>query len=67
MAIRYLLLLLRVMLVYFVLQDAGYGEKSLFAPEDDNDEETQLKIDDEVSDYVTCLLFVVIRLHKINV
>lgn len=29
-------------------QDAGYGEKSLFAPEDDNEEETQMKIDDEV-------------------
>src|SRR5439155_14406210 len=30
------------------LKDAGYGEKSLFATEDDNDEETQLKMDDEV-------------------
>ena len=30
------------------VQDAGYGEKSLFAPEDDNEEETQMKIDDEV-------------------
>ncbi|KAK3100550.1 hypothetical protein FSP39_021637 [Pinctada imbricata] len=30
------------------LKDAGYGEKSLFAPEDDNEEETQMKIDDEV-------------------
>ena len=29
-------------------QDAGYGEKSLFAPEEDNEEETQMKIDDEV-------------------
>nr|KAG5705427.1 hypothetical protein BaRGS_004554 [Batillaria attramentaria] len=28
--------------------DAGYGEKSLFAPEEDNEEDTQTKIDDEV-------------------
>lgn len=33
----------------FYLQDAGYGEKSLFAPEEDNEEETQMKIDDEVN------------------
>ena len=30
------------------LKDAGYGEKSLFAAEDDNDEDLQLKMDDEV-------------------
>ncbi|KAJ8298033.1 hypothetical protein KUTeg_024564 [Tegillarca granosa] len=30
------------------LKDAGYGEKSLFAPEDDNEEDMQLKLDDEV-------------------
>ncbi|XP_067663597.1 transcription initiation factor TFIID subunit 1-like isoform X1 [Haliotis asinina] len=30
------------------LKDAGYGEKSLFAPDDENEEETQMKIDDEV-------------------
>ncbi|KAI1299211.1 Transcription initiation factor TFIID subunit 1 [Halotydeus destructor] len=30
------------------LKDAGYGEKSLFAAEDENDEELQLKMDDEV-------------------
>ncbi|XP_022251880.1 transcription initiation factor TFIID subunit 1-like isoform X3 [Limulus polyphemus] len=30
------------------LKDAGYGEKSLFAPEDENDEEMQMKMDDEV-------------------
>lgn len=30
------------------LKDAGYGEKSLFAAEDENDEEMQLKMDDEV-------------------
>ncbi|KAK7495279.1 hypothetical protein BaRGS_00013461, partial [Batillaria attramentaria] len=30
------------------LKDAGYGEKSLFAPEEDNEEDTQTKIDDEV-------------------
>uniref|UniRef100_K1PWR6 Transcription initiation factor TFIID subunit 1 n=1 Tax=Magallana gigas TaxID=29159 RepID=K1PWR6_MAGGI len=30
------------------LKDAGYGEKSLFAPEDDNEEDTQSKIEDEV-------------------
>ncbi|PVD34224.1 hypothetical protein C0Q70_05490 [Pomacea canaliculata] len=30
------------------LKDAGYGEKSLFALEEDNEEETQTKLDDEV-------------------
>lgn len=30
------------------LKDAGYGEKFLFAPQDDDDEEMQLKMDDEV-------------------
>ncbi|KAL3880165.1 hypothetical protein ACJMK2_032430 [Sinanodonta woodiana] len=30
------------------LKDAGYGEKSLFAPDEDNDEEVQMKIEDEV-------------------
>ncbi|CAH1267254.1 TAF1 [Branchiostoma lanceolatum] len=30
------------------LKDAGYGEKSLFAPEEDNEEEFQRNIDDEV-------------------
>lgn len=29
-------------------QDAGYGEKSFFAPEEENEEEFQMKIDDEV-------------------
>ncbi|XP_073816142.1 TATA-box binding protein associated factor 1 isoform X2 [Musca autumnalis] len=30
------------------LKDAGYGEKSIFAPQEDDDEESQLKLDDEV-------------------
>ena len=30
------------------LKDAGYGEKSLLAPQDDDDEETSLKLDVEV-------------------
>ncbi|KAI4897502.1 hypothetical protein NFI96_032212, partial [Prochilodus magdalenae] len=30
------------------LKDAGYGEKSLFAPEEENEEDFQMKIDDEV-------------------
>ncbi|PSN40376.1 Transcription initiation factor TFIID subunit 1 [Blattella germanica] len=30
------------------LQDAGYGEKFLFTPQEDDDEEMQLKMDDEV-------------------
>jgi transcription initiation factor TFIID subunit 1 len=30
------------------LKDAGYGEKFLFAPQEDDDEEMQLKMDDEV-------------------
>ncbi|XP_044752850.1 transcription initiation factor TFIID subunit 1 isoform X2 [Coccinella septempunctata] len=30
------------------LKDAGYGEKSLFTPAEDDDEEMQLKMDDEV-------------------
>lgn len=29
-------------------QDAGYGEKSFFAPEEENEEDFQMKIDDEV-------------------
>lgn len=30
------------------LKDAGYGEKFLFTPQDDDDEEMQLKMDDEI-------------------
>ncbi|XP_014237505.1 transcription initiation factor TFIID subunit 1 [Trichogramma pretiosum] len=30
------------------LKDAGYGEKSIFATQDDEDEEQQLKLDDEI-------------------
>ncbi|GBN17966.1 Transcription initiation factor TFIID subunit 1 [Araneus ventricosus] len=30
------------------LKEAGYGKKSLFAPEDENDEEMEMKMDDEV-------------------
>lgn len=30
------------------LKDAGYGEKSLFAPDDDNEDDSATKIDDEV-------------------
>ena len=30
------------------LKDAGYGEKSLLAPQDDDDEETSMKLDVEV-------------------
>ena len=30
------------------MKDAGYGEKSLFAPDDENNEETQTKMEDEV-------------------
>ncbi|XP_067633801.1 transcription initiation factor TFIID subunit 1-like [Eurosta solidaginis] len=30
------------------LKDAGYGEKFLLAPQEDDDEEAQLKLDDEV-------------------
>ena len=33
----------------FSFQDAGYGEKSIFAPDDD-DEDSQVKMDDEVID-----------------
>jgi len=29
-------------------QDAGYGEKSFFAPDEENEEDFQMKIDDEV-------------------
>lgn len=31
------------------LKDAGYGEKFIFTPQEDDDEEMQLKMDDEVS------------------
>lgn len=30
------------------LKDAGYGEKFIFTPMEDDDEEMQLKMDDEV-------------------
>ncbi|GFS23995.1 transcription initiation factor TFIID subunit 1 [Elysia marginata] len=30
------------------LKDAGYGEKSLFSPEEENEEDAQTKIDDEI-------------------
>ena len=30
------------------LKDAGYGEKSLLAPQDDDDEDTALKLDVEI-------------------
>lgn len=30
------------------LKDAGYGEKFIFTPQEDDDEEMQLKMDDEV-------------------
>ncbi len=29
-------------------QDAGYGEKSLLAPDNDDDDDSQIKIDDEI-------------------
>ena len=35
------------MMFILFMQDAGYGEKSFFAPDDDNEEDLQ-KIDDEV-------------------
>lgn len=38
-------------------QDAGYGEKSFFAPEEENEEDFQMKIDDEVQRY-SCFLFI---------
>lgn len=39
------------------LQDAGYGEKSFFAPEEENEEDFQMKIDDEV--LMKCFLIIV--------
>ena len=36
------------MVIFTAFQDAGYGEKSLFAPEEENEEDTQIKIEDEV-------------------
>lgn len=33
---------------FVLFQDAGYGEKSFFAPEEENEEDFQMKIDDEV-------------------
>ena len=32
---------------FVLFQDAGYGEKSFFAPEEENEEDFQMKIDDE--------------------
>lgn len=34
--------------IYLTTKDAGYGEKSFFAPEEENEEDFQMKIDDEV-------------------
>lgn len=36
------------MYIFVLFQDAGYGEKSFFAPEEENEEDFQMKIDDEV-------------------
>lgn len=36
---------------FVLFQDAGYGEKSFFAPEEENEEDFQMKIDDEVRLY----------------
>lgn len=36
-------------LVHF--QDAGYGEKSFIAPEEENEQDFQMKIDDEARKY----------------
>ena len=33
---------------FFRLKDAGYGEKSIMAPQDDEDEDAAMKLDDEV-------------------
>lgn len=35
-------------MIYLTTKDAGYGEKSFFAPEEENEEDFQMKIDDEV-------------------
>lgn len=35
-------------MIYLPTKDAGYGEKSFFAPEEENEEDFQMKIDDEV-------------------
>ena len=37
---------------FFFLQDAGYGEKSLFSCDDDNDDSESKNIDDEVTSEV---------------
>ena len=36
------------LLTFLLYQDAGYGEKSLFSCEDDNDDSESKNIDDEV-------------------
>lgn len=48
---------------FVLFQDAGYGEKSFFAPEEENEEDFQMKIDDEVRlyanfyEYIPFILF----------
>jgi len=37
---------------FLVFQDAGYGEKSLFSCDDDNDDSESKNIDDEVTSAV---------------
>lgn len=48
------------------LKDAGYGEKSLFAPEDEDDDEVQTKIEDEVkaAPWNTTRAFIAATKHK---
>ena len=41
------------MTCFLVSQDAGYGEKSLFSCDDDNDDSESKNIDDEVTNEVS--------------
>ena len=46
-------------------QDAGYGEKSLFSPEDDN-EDSENKVDDEVYRLWLVAYLIVVTVSNLN-
>lgn len=45
----------------YALQDAGYGEKYFFTPENDDDSDDQVTIEDEVNKLCTWTVAVVVK------
>lgn len=44
-----MLTLCTVLVLHYIFQDAGYGEKYFFTPENEDDSDDQVTIEDEVS------------------